>query len=279
MPLANEKRNSCSSWLYSCRSADEQNKFETFQRADISLQTLISFWTISSAISFYFKLRLFEYNPSKLSLFGVIFATVFELFLGLILFGFLYHIRKHKLLLENCGLELKILGFLENLFIITLTISRILTITTFILNGQCNHHNILLDSAACSSGSTHQMPEGLMAILLVYPMLLSMIVKSVKSETVFFCWALTVASLSILFVVHDFHLSLSTFVFLTLISFVKVWEFQRQKISMFFLSQELRGSQTENERLEKENRASELKHLIGNVAHDLKTVSLFHIVT
>eukprot|EP01034_Spumella_vulgaris_P047581 gene47581-biopygen39388 len=40
---------------------------------------------------------------------------------------------------------------------------------------------------------------------------------------------------------------------------------------MFFLSQELIGSQNENERLEKENRSSELKHLIGNVAHDLKT--------
>jgi hypothetical protein len=28
----------------------------------------------------------------------------------------------------------------------------------------------------------------------------------------------------------------------------------------------------ENERLEAETRANELKHLIGNVAHDLKTV-------
>jgi hypothetical protein len=32
-------------------------------------------------------------------------------------------------------------------------------------------------------------------------------------------------------------------------------------------------SEVENVRLEIENRASELKHLIGNVAHDLKTVS------
>ncbi len=164
------------------------------------------------------------------------------------------------------------------MFIITFTISRIITIITFISNGQCASHNNHPYSAACSSGPVHQIPEGLMAILLVYPMLLSMIVKNVKSESVFFCWALTVASLVILFIVYDHRLSLSTFLALVLISFVKVWEFQRQKISMFFLSQELRGTQTENERLEKENRASELKHLIGNVAHDLKTVSFFPCV-
>jgi hypothetical protein len=268
------KQNSGSTWLYSCKTADEQKKFEIFQRADISLKTFIVFWTISSAVSFYFKLRLFEYNISKLSLFSVIFGAVFELCLGIILLGFFYYVKYFKLMSEKCEFKIKILGYLENLYVITLTVSRILTIVTFILNGQCHHNqNNISDSAACSSGSAHQMPEGLMAILMVYPMLLSMIVKSVKSETVFFCWALTVASLSILFVMYDYHLSLSSFVALTLISFMKVWEFQRQKISMFFLSQELRGTQTENERLEKENRASELKHLIGNVAHDLKTVS------
>jgi signal transduction histidine kinase len=130
------------------------------------------------------------------------------------------------------------------------------------------------ESAACNSGTKYHIPEGLMALLLVYPILLSMIIKSVKSETVFFSWALSVGSLIALFVVHDYRLSLPTFISISCISFLKLYEFQRQKISMFFLSQKLRGIQTENERLEKENRASELRHLIGNVAHDLKTVRL-----
>jgi hypothetical protein len=122
--------------------------------------------------------------------------------------------------------------------------------------------------------TTHQMPDGLMALLLVYPMILSMIVKSVKSEVVFLAWLVTFVEMVVLIAVQNqSNLSIGSFVAISFISFIALYEYQRQKISMFFLSQELRGTQTENERLEKENRASELKHLIGNVAHDLKTVN------
>ncbi len=119
------------------------------------------------------------------------------------------------------------------------------------------------------------MPEGLMALMLVYPMMLSMIIKSVKSETVFMVWLLFNIVLIFVMVIKNYSLSWGSYIPIALISFLTLYEFQRQKISMFFLSQELRGIQTEVERLEKENRASELKHLIGNVAHDLKTVR-FH---
>jgi hypothetical protein len=36
----------------------------------------------------------------------------------------------------------------------------------------------------------------------------------------------------------------------------------------------LQATAEENERLQEENRASELRAMIGNVAHDLKTVSI-----
>eukprot|EP01034_Spumella_vulgaris_P047589 gene47589-biopygen40086 len=50
-----------------------------------------------------------------------------------------------------------------------------------------------------------------------------------------------------------------------------MYEKQRQNISIFLLTQNQDNLIYENERLEKEARANELKHLIGNVAHDLKT--------
>jgi predicted membrane protein len=159
-----------------------------------------------------------------------------------------------------------------------------LTLVTYILNGHCsssgprnkflngNPQNDLPYSSGCNTALEFQISEGYLALLLVCPTLLSMIVKSVKSETVFFSWVLTVLSLVGMFYQFDLHESVLAFVAIAFISFLQLFEFQRQKISMYFLSQKLRGIQTENERLEKDSRNNELKHLIGNVAHDLKTV-------
>jgi hypothetical protein len=267
-----------STWFFSCKTDEEQKLFEAFQRADISLKSFIAFMTMSSVVSFYFRMRLYQYNPSQLNLFSLIFGVLTEFLFGLLLITLTHYSRQSELLLKRNEWRIKVLGVSENLFTLFLTISRALLMITFIRNGHCpdsfDQYNIP-NSQVCNSGSPHQMHEGLMALLLVYPMMISMIVKSVKSEMVFFCWAITFFTLLVFFVSHDFRLSLFTFIAMSLVSVLKLWELQRQKISMFFLSQELRGSQTENERLEKENRASELKHLIGNVAHDLKTVRYF----
>jgi hypothetical protein len=118
-----------------------------------------------------------------------------------------------------------------------------------------------------------RLPEGLVTLVMMIPIILSMVVKSVKSEIVFLIWITNFSVLLVLVISYKFQYSLEVFIAITFISLLKLVEYQRQKISMFFLSQELLVSEVENVRLEIENRASELKHLIGNVAHDLKTVS------
>jgi hypothetical protein len=52
-------------------------------------------------------------------------------------------------------------------------------------------------------------------------------------------------------------------------------EMRRQNITYFFVSQRLEVLLSENERLADESLANELRHMIGNVAHDLKTVSYY----
>jgi hypothetical protein len=97
---------------------------------------------------------------------------------------------------------------------------------------------------------------------------------------VFFAWTMNFVALLTVIYVYNTTVSIGAFFAVSMVTFLNLCEYQRQKISMFFLSQELIGSQNENERLEKENRASELKHLIGNVAHDLKTVRLlFNLIS
>jgi signal transduction histidine kinase len=54
-----------------------------------------------------------------------------------------------------------------------------------------------------------------------------------------------------------------------------LYENQRQNLQLFVLAEKLTHSLEENERLADETHATELRHMIANVAHDLKTVSFY----
>jgi ABC-type transport system involved in multi-copper enzyme maturation permease subunit len=51
-------------------------------------------------------------------------------------------------------------------------------------------------------------------------------------------------------------------------------DMQIHKLQMFLTTRKLGGILAENERMTLQNRAQEMRHMIGNVAHDLKTVSI-----
>lgn len=62
------------------------------------------------------------------------------------------------------------------------------------------------------------------------------------------------------------------FIFIVLSAFV-LFEYYRQSMSAFLLTHRLHRTLLLNEQLSKEMQNNELRHIIGNVAHDLKTVS------
>ena len=53
---------------------------------------------------------------------------------------------------------------------------------------------------------------------------------------------------------------------------------QVRKIQMFLLTKDLKDTLAENQRMADETHAQEMRHMIANVAHDLKTVRFSHIV-
>jgi hypothetical protein len=271
---ANEPQGlSKSTLLSSCKNRQEQKEFEAFERADVSLKTFFIFVMVSSTISIVFKTVVYDYSKTRLNLISIIIAVVCETLFGLSIILAQMNARHYKLTTQSLT---KVLALFENLYVMAVSISAVMALITIVLNGHCEKHLIINYSdriSGCTYGDKNQMPEAVMALVLVYPMMLSMIVKSVKSETVFVAWLINFIVSLALIGKFNLRLSFGPFVCFALMTLLTLFEYQRQKISMFFLTQKLRGTQTENERLEKENRASELKHLIGNVAHDLKTVS------
>jgi hypothetical protein len=251
-----------STWYFSCKNVDEQKEFESFERADMSLTTFLIFLAIFTGLLTYYKLGSFNRDPSIYNLASLMSGFIFTIY-GFSLLGMLYHAR------YICSDEaqyhfIKLVTKFESSFAMIFHVSVILTFFS-ILNE--NHH----DELPCND---HKLPEAIMSLMLVFPFLISIVVKSLKSEVVFLSWAIYMLVIAGALGTGKYGHSVGSFVVVAMISLLKLCEFQRQKISMFFLSRELQGVQDANERLEKENRASELKHLIGNVAHDLKTVSV-----
>ena len=161
---------------------------------------------------------------------------------------------------------------LQNIWAIFFQISLNLLLITKAYIGHCNGHFEWKYDVTCDISGEQQLSEGYIAFLLFSPMLLSMIVKNINSEVIFLSWFMNLTCIIVIVTVYDLYFAYVAICVFGLLTFLALYEYQRQKISMFFLSQDLQGVETQNERLAKENQASELKHLIGNVAHDLKTV-------
>jgi hypothetical protein len=83
--------------------------------------------------------------------------------------------------------------------------------------------------------------------------------------------ALTVFGMTFYLSAH--HCWLSTMVFLTFVITLIV-DAQIHKVQMFLTTRKLGDILEENERMALHNHAQEMRHMIANVAHDLKTVSL-----
>jgi signal transduction histidine kinase len=87
---------------------------------------------------------------------------------------------------------------------------------------------------------------------------------------------------SMLFLMSYFNLtdSLPSFIYFIPICMTVMYEHRIFTIELFLVTQRQEQLLVENERLAEETRANELRSMIGNVAHDLKTVyfTLFYTI-
>jgi hypothetical protein len=87
------------------------------------------------------------------------------------------------------------------------------------------------------------------------------------------CYALSVATLFFcaIYTSIEQHFLLLT-IYILAMAFI-IYDSQCHKLTLFYLYQRVRNTLEENERNADEKHANEMRAMIGNVAHDLKTVS------
>jgi hypothetical protein len=90
-------------------------------------------------------------------------------------------------------------------------------------------------------------------------------------------WLSIVAFLLVIILWFNLYNSTVSLIFYVPISLIILTESRRQNLEVFFITQKLEKSLEDNE-ANAELHATELRHMIANVAHDLKTVSIFYYI-
>ncbi len=162
-----------------------------------------------------------------------------------------------------------------------------LCIVVAVTNGRCDHSTFLA-YFGCNSSDAHQMPEGVMVMSLFLPMSLNLLRSSLPWECLCLGWAISVAVNAFCIAQFDLTVSLGCFCLTLPLSAMITYENYRQQMVMRRLlstrsegsleggstASALHPSSPTGSAFSTFSEVSEIKHMMGNVAHDLKTVSI-----
>eukprot|EP01032_Pedospumella_encystans_P014000 gene14000-16096_t len=157
----------------------------------------------------------------------------------------------------------------------TIVLGETLLLGTWLLMrvavGQCSDYYSFNNFRCNPSQDSGTLPiDSVVAIMLV-PLATSIVFRGIPFPVQLFSWAMTVAFIvcSAAFVRLD-QSAVSLCIFVPTALFM-LYEGERQNRMMFHLTDRMAFVLQENERLADETHANELRHMLGNVAHDLKT--------
>jgi signal transduction histidine kinase len=144
-----------------------------------------------------------------------------------------------------------------------------------VLYGECGSNGASEYLYCNSNASTHGLPEDSFFAALIFPITYSTLLRDTDVSVMVSSWVITVVFM-LLSVTREIE-SLApcmTIVFYILASSITLYSNQKQNIRSFVVQQQLATVIKQNEEMTEELRANELRHMVGNVAHDLKTVSI-----
>jgi hypothetical protein len=165
--------------------------------------------------------------------------------------------------------------FAENTYHILIVTSISINIITEVLAGPCDEDSHLsARGKVCNhcdeKGSIN--PADLTALMFL-PMLAFFLIRDLRVDTFSVTWLISIGTLVFCAVYQDSTVLVVPIVAYTFTTALIFHDAKRQYDSMMGLVTALQLAAAENEKLQEEARATELRAMIGNVAHDLKTVS------
>lgn len=98
------------------------------------------------------------------------------------------------------------------------------------------------------------------------------LLRDTRYEAVLLSWTITTISIALTMIKLPWNAVVASLMLSTVGTFIIFLESHRHNLAMYLLARQFEDTLLENERLAEETHAQELRHMIANVAHDLKTV-------
>jgi hypothetical protein len=194
-------------------------------------------------------------------------------------------LSKHAMVMKRMAKIYRLKTFL--FFAIQVLVLLPLLEFSFTLCDNDNDHIHAMDSALflaplqlsnpCTESDAFISMYALIALGLPYLLLISM-----PDLSLAFVWCTLAATAIILILITAWHSANASMVWMTILIYltfaiVLIIDEQIHKVQMFLTTRKLGGILEEKERTSLQTSAQEMRHMIANVAHDLKTVSLLYI--
>lgn len=253
------------------KTTEHANSYRYFQsrlRTSLtSISVMLALTTVGQAIMAYLTTLHanvpYVFKPMALFAFAV-------MLLGLVIYG--VKLTDHYNNYKSTFFTPDTAKNMENMFIIGLSVYSNIRLVLRTQQGECIGANFI-DQLICNPlHSMNLLPPDTFVGLSILPMMFASVFRTADWNVILFSWILTIATM--LLCTYLFHESKLVVLILQVYfpcSLIVLFESRRQSLAIFLMNQKLQFLLSENSRIAKQH-ATELKHLIGNVAHDLKTV-------
>lgn len=259
-------------WL-TFKESQQQTAFEEFKSSQASLYVFIGLHMVMCAYFLFSGWATYEYFPSHFSFAIFIISILTPALIGTIIISIRIYQHKTSYKSQYTKILSVLTKHLESIWLFGTSFVFSLSIVIIGQNGLCEPGiDDFEKTQGCNIGSENQMPEDMMMINIFIPVLFALMVKGAKWSYVVLAFLTSVFTVLFTMIYYDLMTSLPAFLYFIPVCMIVMYENQRQSISLFLLTQSQKNLLEENERLAAETHANELRHMIGNVAHDLKTV-------
>ncbi len=163
---------------------------------------------------------------------------------------------------------------LQAIFFISAIIVRALDLIQRSTAGDCLEDTEYMSTFSCNTnGKSNTFPTDSLLVLMIMPIFFGVVLRETRIRVLSCAWFIVVFTLLYTSILFASSQSIAILVFYVLASGLIILDSFKQCLLFYLLSRQLRRVIEANQKLSVQNKATEMRHLIANVAHDLKTVS------
>jgi signal transduction histidine kinase len=161
-------------------------------------------------------------------------------------------------------------------FVFTFTLTNCLYLLFRVYGGKCE--KLSYGPYYCNPNENcESLPASNLIFLGFTPVLATMVLSRWRVIAVSLIWIMILITLSVVAAMEYQPWEIWTLVLVLLLPLLIIYDLRYKDYERYIATQQLREALNENKRLNEEQKESDLRAMLGNVAHDLKTVNIFFI--